>query len=69
MGVERYAFMWTDEVQDWVLLALEEDLDSALPYNLKSKLISVIEDNDMASAVVQRMRDAGVSVVTELPND
>ena len=63
--------MWTVDAADYVLLCLEPDgvclPEQCLIFNVVKSGITIIDDNERARAVVQRMIAAGVPIVTECP--
>jgi hypothetical protein len=65
--LEKYQAFWSSGATgDWVLLRGRAGRP-AVPFNVKTQLAMVIEDEELATAVVKRMLEAGVRVVDHLP--
>ena len=65
--VEEFAYLWTTERDDWVVLRAAPDEDG-LPYNRVTRQVLLIdEDDDLLVAVVRRMVAEGMPVVANSP--
>jgi hypothetical protein len=66
-GVEDFAYLWTTERDDWVVLRAAPD-ESGMPYNrVRGQMLLIDEDDDLYLAVVRRMVAEGMRVVTKPP--
>ena len=66
-GIEEFAYLWTTERDDWVVLRVPPGEDG-LPYNRVTRQVLLIdEDVDLCSAVVRRMVAEGLPVVATPP--
>jgi len=62
--VDAFAYLWTTERQDWVVLRPDPD-DSGLPFNrVRRQALLIDEDDELSGAVVRRMIAEGLPVVT-----
>ena len=63
-GVEDFAYLWTTEREDWVVLRSDSS-ERGLPYNRILRQVLLIDENDeLANAVVQRMIDEGLPITS-----
>jgi hypothetical protein len=61
--VDDFAYLWTSQREDWVVLRHEGD-DVGLPYNRTTKQALLIDEDDaLATAVVRRMVSEGMPVI------
>ena len=62
-----YAYLWTTEKRDWVLLTDEESQREKdyIPYHIKSWRLLDIDDLALHRAIVEKMIEAGVPQVTD----
>ena len=62
--VEDFAYLWTTERGDWVVLRVDPS-EVGLPYNrLTHGALLIDEDDALAAAVVQRMVAEGLPIAT-----
>jgi hypothetical protein len=69
--LSAYRAMWTTERDEWVLV--QEDPEQTpssflLPFHVPTRAARILDDQSVAEAVVQRMLDAGIPVVDNLPD-
>ena len=66
----EFVELWEDRASDHVLVRVERDsvdLRDCAIYCKSEKSAVVIDDDDLAMRVIQRMVDAGVPIVDEIP--
>ena len=67
--LEEFKYLWTKRRRDYVLV--KDELAGGgvhfLIFNVVHRTAKVIEDDEIHTIVVKRMRDAGVPVVDKLP--
>jgi hypothetical protein len=62
--VEDFAYLWTTEREEWVVLQVDPS-DRGLPYNRVTRgALLIDEDDELATAVVERMIAEGLPVAT-----
>jgi hypothetical protein len=62
--VEAFAYLWTTERDDWVVLRPDHD-EAGLPFNrARRQALLIDEDDELSDAVVRRMIDEGLPIVT-----
>lgn len=64
--IKNYEHLWTDANGQWALLQLnpgKEEVPRHMVVNRSDRSVLVIEDDDVAEAVKQRMLAAGVPVI------
>ena len=62
--LSEFAYLWTTQRDDWVVLRTGPD-ESGLPFNrLTRQALLIDEDDALADAVVQRMISEGLPVIT-----
>jgi rRNA-processing protein FCF1 len=63
--VEQYKSLWTTEKSDWLLVADESDSEPPI-INISREYpeATVFTDDGLATALRQRMQEAGIPVVT-----
>ncbi len=61
--IDDFAYLWACTDPDWVLLQVDEAKEEFLPYNLRTGTAVLIENDQLAAEVEQRMKSAGVRVV------
>jgi hypothetical protein len=65
--LEEFSYLWAGGVSsDWVLLKVNQS-GSYIPYNVKTRLMRVIENDNLAFRVVERMLNEGVRVLEKPP--
>lgn len=66
-AIQQYAYLWTTEKRDWVLLADEESQRKKdfILYHIKSWRMLDIPDKAVHKAVVAKMIEAGIPQVTD----
>jgi hypothetical protein len=69
LSISDFSDMWTVDRENYVLVRSKRDPDDFLIFYLPTKGVALIEDEDEYVEVVQRMRDAGVPVLDELPGE
>lgn len=73
MDIDRYRYLWDGSHPDWVLVrepsAPGEGLDAFDIFNEKTRMMFVVDDENLARALVGRMRDEGVKVLDSVPAD
>lgn len=57
--IEDYNFLWTSEIDDWVLIGAAPDYTI---FNRKTSSMMLVEDDMIAEALVDRMREHGCKV-------
>ena len=61
--VEDFAYLWTTERDEWVVLRDDDPSDVGLPYNrLRHHALLIDEDDELAAAVVKRMIAEGLPI-------
>jgi hypothetical protein len=65
--LQQYAYLWTTEKRDWVLLADEESQRKKdfILYHIKSWRMLDIPNKAVHKAVVEKMIEAGIPQVTD----
>jgi hypothetical protein len=74
--LDEYAHLWGSEAKDYVLVspsAVSIEPRSCMIFHLKGSnrrgTALVIEDDEIARAVIQRMVEAGVEIVDTVPSN
>lgn len=68
VNVDRYCRVWDGTETGWVLLRADEPPElSDVIYNTETRMMLVIEDDDLASQVRARMLAQGARVIEEIP--
>ncbi len=70
--LDEFAPLWGSEAKNYVLVSLElgsTNPCSCLIFHRESKTAMVIEEDEIAQAVIQRMVEAGVEIVDTIPRD
>ncbi len=66
--LEEWSWYWTDKKSDYVLVYANDDCDqqikNSLIFNVRECCWNLIEDNELAELIKQRMLGAGVPIVT-----
>ncbi|HEV3445245.1 MAG TPA: hypothetical protein VG099_11420, partial [Gemmataceae bacterium] len=67
--ISSYSHFWNKDPGDYVLWRRHhEDLGEVyLIFNVKYRSVAIIEDNELAREIINRMKEAGVPIVDELP--
>ena len=68
--LEEFAPLWGSEAHKYVLLRVDpgsRELSNCLIVEREHNAAMVIEDDELAAVVMQKMIDAGVQIVDELP--
>ena len=70
--IDEFAPFWSSEIEKYVLVNVEPtstDLRHCVIVDRQRKSAELIEDPELALEVMQRMVDAGVEIVSRLPDD
>ena len=68
--LDEYSYLWDGTDTDWVLVPRDPELGSAASasiYNQRTRMMLLIEDDALAKALVDRMREAKVRVIDAIP--
>jgi len=66
-ALEECEYLWTDQRDEWALLKDDKDpsnLSKYLIFNIKTQSALVIEDDDLAMAVINKMVENNVRVIS-----
>ncbi len=64
--IQKYQYLWDGTAPQWALMSVNrpDGTEGHLVVNTQAKSAKIIEDNEEAEQVIQKMLEAGVRVVT-----
>jgi hypothetical protein len=64
--IEEYEYLWNHTDPNWVLLKAPNSSDRYVVFNKQGSML-IIENDELKSAICQRMKDAGCEILETLP--
>jgi hypothetical protein len=67
-SIDEYAYLWDGTAPDWVLVRTENSEAPVMPFNTRTRLALVIEDDGIREAVTRTMIEKNVPILDSLPS-